>query len=93
MLVDGSAIMNVMLVGILRKLGKSQKEFKGTNMEMTNFIGESIDALEFYIAELTVRTKTSSTVFLAMDAKPRYSLILGRDWIHSNMYVPSTLHQ
>ena len=28
-----------------------------------------------------------------MDAKLGYSLLLRRDWIHSNMCVPSTLHQ
>ena len=44
--------MNVMPVGILKKLGKSQKDLKETNMKMTNFTGESIDALGFYIVEL-----------------------------------------
>ena len=73
--------MNVMPVGILKKLGKSQKDLKETNMKMTNFIRESIDALGFYIAELTVGTKTSTTVFFVVDAKPGYSLLLGRDWI------------
>ena len=62
-------------------------------MKMTNFIGESTNALGFYIVELTVSTKTSATVFFVMDAKLGYSLLLGRDWIHSNMCVPSTLHQ
>lgn len=37
--------------------------------------------------------KTSNTIFFIVDAKLGYSLILGRDWIHSNMFVPSTLHQ
>ena len=62
-------------------------------MKMTNFTGESIDTLGFYIAELIVGTKTSTTVFFVVDAKPGYSLLLGRDWIHSNMCVPWTLHQ
>ena len=57
--------MNVMPVGVLKKLGKSQKDLKKTNMKMTNFTGESTDALGFYIVELTVGTKTSSTVFLS----------------------------
>ena len=63
-LIYGGAIMNVMLVGILKKLGKSQNDFKETNMKMINFTRESIDALRFYIAELIVGTKTSTTVFL-----------------------------
>ena len=41
--------MNVMALGILRKLGKTQRDLKETNMKMTNFIGKSTDALGFYI--------------------------------------------
>ena len=35
-LIDGGAIMNVMSVGILKKLGKSQKDLKETNIKMIN---------------------------------------------------------
>ena len=63
-------------MGILKKLGRSQKELKETNMKMTNFIGESTDAQGFYITELTVATKTSTTVFFVVDAKLGYSLLL-----------------
>ena len=61
-------------------------------MKMANFTRESIDTLQFCIAELIVETRTSSTVFFIVDAKLGYSLLLVRDWIHSNMCVPSTLH-
>lgn len=63
MLIDDGAIMTVILVGILSKIGKTQKDLKEINMKMTNFIGKSIKALGFSIAELTVGTKISSTVF------------------------------
>ena len=53
-------------------------------MRTTNFIGESTKALGFYTAELTVGSNTSSIVFFVVEAKPGYSLLLGRDWIHSN---------
>ena len=75
-LIDGGAIMNVMPVGILRKLSKTQNYHKETNMKMTNLIGESTEVLGFYIAELIVESKTSSTVFFVVDAKPGYSLLL-----------------
>ena len=39
-LIDSGAIMNVIPVEILRKLGKTQKDLKGTNMKMTNFTRE-----------------------------------------------------
>ena len=78
-LIDGGAIMNVMSVGILRKLGKNQRDLKETNMKITNFIGESIDALGFYITKLIMGTKTSSIVLFIVDIKLGYSLLLGRD--------------
>ena len=62
-------------------------------MKVINITRESTEALGFYIAELTVGGKTSNIVFFVVDAKPRYSLLLGRDWINFNMCVPSTLHQ
>ena len=85
--------MNVMQIRILKKLGNSQKDLKETNMRITNFIGESTKALGIQIADLTIRSKTSSTAFFVVDAKHGYSLLLEKDWIHMNHYVPSTLHQ
>jgi hypothetical protein len=31
--------------------------------------------------------------FLVVDVKGRYNVLLGRDWIHANECVSSTLHQ
>jgi hypothetical protein len=33
------------------------------------------------------------TTFFVVDVKGRYNVLLGRDWIHANGCVPSTLHQ
>jgi hypothetical protein len=33
------------------------------------------------------------TAFFVVDVKGRYNVLLGRDWIHTNECVPSTLHQ
>ena len=43
--------------------------------------------------ELTVGSKTVSTAFFVVDVKSRYNIHLGRDWIHANCCIPSTLHQ
>jgi hypothetical protein len=42
--------------------------------------------------ELTIGSKTLATAFIA-ETQGNFSLILGRDWIHANKCVPSTLHQ
>ena len=43
--------------------------------------------------ELTMRSKTLLTTFFVIDGKGSYSLLLGRDWIHANCCVLSTMHQ
>jgi hypothetical protein len=43
--------------------------------------------------ELTIGTKTLAAAFFVTKIKGNYCLILGRDWIHVNQYIPSTLHQ
>jgi len=43
--------------------------------------------------ELTIRSKTLVTAFFVSEVQGNYNLILGRDWIHANQCVPSTLHQ
>ena len=43
--------------------------------------------------ELTIGSKTLLTTFFIIDGKGSYSLLLGRDWIHANCCVPSTMHQ
>jgi hypothetical protein len=43
--------------------------------------------------ELTVGRKSLATTFLVVEVQGNYSVILGRDWIHTNHCIPSTLHQ
>ncbi|OMO51345.1 Retrotransposon gag protein [Corchorus capsularis] len=42
---------------------------------------------------LTVGSKTSVSALFVVDSSSTYHALLGRDWIHSNWCVPSSLHQ
>jgi hypothetical protein len=53
----------------------------------------SIKAKGVTSVELTIGIKTLAAAFFITDVEGNYSLILGRDWIHANQCVPSTLHQ
>ena len=83
-LIDGGAILNVMPYSTIKKLRKSHKDLKGTNMTMSNFTGGSTPALGFLITKLIVGSKITNTVFFVVDAKPRYTILLGREWLHAN---------
>ena len=43
--------------------------------------------------ELTVGSKTVAMAFFVSEVQGNFNLILGRDWIHANQCVPSSLHQ
>jgi hypothetical protein len=43
--------------------------------------------------ELTSGTKTMAATFFVAEVEGNYSIILGREWIHANQCVSSTLHQ
>jgi hypothetical protein len=93
MLVDGGAAVNLMPYSLYRKLGKQYDELVKTNMTL-NGVGDSlIKARGVTSVELTIGTKTLAVAFFVADVEGNYSLILGRDWIHANQCIPSTLHQ
>jgi hypothetical protein len=93
MLVDGVACMNIMSWSLFRKLGHKEEELLNTNMMLSGFSGEAGDAKGFISNELTVGSKTVPMAFFVVDVKGRYNVLLGRDWIHANGCVPSTVHQ
>jgi hypothetical protein len=94
MLVDGGAAMNLMPYSLYIKLGKQGDELVKTNMMLSGVgTNSSIKAKGVTSVELTIGTKTLAAAFFVADVERNYSLILGRDWIHVNQCVHSTLHQ
>jgi hypothetical protein len=62
-------------------------------MSLTGFAGEPAEAKGIVSKELIVGSKTLPTAFFIVDVKGRYNVLLGRDWIHANRCIPSTLLQ
>jgi hypothetical protein len=94
MLVDRGAIINLMSYSFFKKMGKSDEDLIKTNM-MINDIGggDPIGAKGVASMELTMGSKTLATAFFIIKVQGNYSIILGRDWIHANYCISSTLHQ
>jgi hypothetical protein len=94
MLVDGGAAVNLMPYSLYRKLGKQDDELFKTNRTLSGVGTDSfIKARGVTSVELTIGTKTLVAAVFVADIEGNYSLILGRDWIHANQCIPSTLHQ
>jgi hypothetical protein len=93
MLVDGGAGVNIMPFLVFCKLNQKESELMKTNMGLSGFSGELSKAKGVISMELTVGSKTLPTAFFVVDVKGWYNILLGRDWIHANCCIPSTLHQ
>jgi hypothetical protein len=84
MLIDGGASINMLV---------DRRDLKCTNLSLSGFPGDPREAKGIICKELTVGSKTVPMAFFMVDMKGHYKVLLGRDWIHANECVPSTLHQ
>jgi len=92
-LVDGGAAINIMPYAVYRKLGKGDQDLTKTDMMLKDF-EENVSPVKGAICvELIIGSKTLPTTFFIMSGKGAYNLLLGRDWIHANCCIPSTMHQ
>jgi hypothetical protein len=92
-LIDGGATINIMPYVMYQKLGKGDQDLTKTNMMLKDFEGNVSPAKGAVCVELTIGGKTLPTMFFVINGKGAYNLLLGRDWIHANCCVPSTMHQ
>ena len=76
---------------MLRKLGKSSEDLTKTDMMLKDFEGVVSPAVGALCVDLTIGSKTLPTTFFVINGKGSYSLLLGRDWIHANCCIPSTM--
>jgi hypothetical protein len=61
---------------------------------MLNGVGGTLmEARGVVSMELTVGSKALTTAFFVVEVQGNYSVIVGRDWIHANRCIPSTLQQ
>jgi hypothetical protein len=93
MFVDGGAAVNVMPYTTFRKLGMGPGDLTPTSIILNDFVGNPSDTKGCVHLDLMIGSKTLLTTFFVIEGKGAYSLLLGRDWIHANCCIPSTMHQ
>jgi hypothetical protein len=93
MLVDTGAAVNIMPYSVLRWLGHSAEDLIKTNVTLSDFNGQASEAQGVLNVDLAVGSKTVLTSFFIVSSKSTYTVLLGRDWIHANCFIPSTMHQ
>jgi hypothetical protein len=88
MLIDDGATVNLMPYSIFKKLGREDYELVKTNLTLNSVGGPGVISME-----LTIGSKSLTTMFFIVEVHGNNSVILGSDWIHANHCIPSTLHQ
>jgi hypothetical protein len=86
--------VNLMPYSLYGKLGNQDDDLIRINMTLSGVGSDSlIKAKGVKSVELIIETKTLVVTFFVAEVEANYSLILGRDWIHANQCIHSTLHQ
>jgi hypothetical protein len=93
MLVDGGVALNLMLYTIFKKLRREDDKLVKTNIMLNGVGGNPMEARGVIFMWLTIGSKSLATTFFVVEVQGNYNIILGRNWIHVNRYIPSTLHQ
>jgi hypothetical protein len=93
MLVDTGAAVNIITYSVLRWLGHSVEDLIKTNATLSDFNGQASEAQGVLNMDLIIGSKTVPTSFFIVSSKSTHTVLLGRDWIHANCCIPSTMHQ
>jgi len=91
-LINGGVAINIMPYAVYRKLGKGDQDLTKTDMMLKDFEANVSPVKGAICVELTIGSKTLPTTFFVIREKGAYNLLLGRDWIHANYCIPSTMH-
>jgi hypothetical protein len=92
MLIDGGAAINLLPYSIFKKLGRNDNKLVKTNLTLNGMGGNPMEAQGVVSMELIIGIKLLATTFFVIEVQGNYSVILGRDWIHANHCILSTLH-
>ncbi|CAL8164900.1 unnamed protein product [Prunus armeniaca] len=93
-MVDGGAAINLLPHRMLSKMGRTERDLIPTRLIVTNFAGGITKTFGILDVDVLVGSKKLKVAFFVVDTtSTTYNALLGRDWIHQSLCVPSTLHQ
>ncbi|KHN11426.1 hypothetical protein glysoja_015321, partial [Glycine soja] len=78
---------------MLYKIGKHDTDLSAHNIVLSNYEGKTGYSLGAIQVDVAVGSIVRPTLFLVIQSKANFNLLLGREWIHGVGAVPSTLHQ
>ncbi len=92
-LVNNGAAVNILPTFMPKKLFKTESDLIATYVSISGFAGGATKTKGVIPIEVKVGSKVAIVAFFVVNTDSAYNTLLGRDWIHSNQVVPSSLHQ
>ncbi|KAM1285244.1 hypothetical protein ACFX2J_027833 [Malus domestica] len=92
-LIDGGAAVNVLTTNQMRKMGRGTEDLIPTDLTVSSFSGAITKTYGILPLEVDLGSKKIMLAFFVVDCTSTYGALLGRDWIHQSLAIPSTLHQ
>ncbi|KAM2147599.1 hypothetical protein ACFX1Q_004335 [Malus domestica] len=92
-LIDGEAAVNVLLAKQMKKMGRGTEDLIPTDLTVSSFSGAITKTHGILPLEVDLGSKKIMLAFFVVDCTSTYGALLGRDWIHQSLAIPSTLHQ
>ncbi|KAF7153132.1 hypothetical protein RHSIM_Rhsim01G0164200 [Rhododendron simsii] len=92
-LIDNGAIVNILPSKMMKILNKNESDLIPTEVTVGNFAGGCSPTKGVISLQLQIGNRKMNTTFFVIDSSSNYNALLGKDWIHINGCVPSSLHQ
>jgi hypothetical protein len=92
-LVNNSSAINVLPSKSLHLLKIDKERIQPTSLTVKNFAGSITKTHGLLFIQVVVGSKDMILAFFVVDCISQYNALLGRDWIHRSLCVPSSLHQ
>lgn len=91
-LTNSRSTVNIMPLRLLKALEKNISDLIGIKVAVFAFIKEVSKILGILLIDININNKTSLSIFFLIGFIASYNVLLGRDWIHANWCVSSSLH-
>ncbi|KAM1381211.1 hypothetical protein ACFX2I_022845 [Malus domestica] len=92
-LIDGGVAVNVLPYKQMKRMCRSKDDLIPTDLTVSSFSGAITRTHGILPLEVDLGSKQIMLAFFVVDNTSTYRALLGRDWIHQSLSVPSTLHQ
>ncbi|KAM2126775.1 hypothetical protein ACFX1R_006757 [Malus domestica] len=92
-LIDRGAAVNVLPAKQMKKIGRGTEDLIPTDLTVSSFSGAITKTHGILPLEVDLGSKKIMLAFFVVDCTSTYGALLGRDWIHQSLAIPSTLYQ